>query len=199
MWGFCVADSSIQFQPPQSAGRQSTTQAMVICMSPSPLTIHTINILLSLLVLLLPLVLLHLGDEEHLAVLLALLPLRQQRLPRLELHLGRKYKSGLLVETNIAAERPADVYSNKTQEHTPIQTHKAPDVPEVCILRSPHSGPSAGRAQHTLQRYSGVFMFFLGTGSITKTDDFSGKFQKAFDPPPPSLIFGKSCCNFFFL
>ena len=41
--------------------------------------------LLSLLVLLLPLVLLHLGDEEHLAVLLALLPLRQQRLPRLEL------------------------------------------------------------------------------------------------------------------
>ena len=35
----------------------------------------------------------------------------------------------------------------------------------------------------------------LGTGDATKTDEFSGKFQTAFDLPP--LIFGKSYCNFF--
>ena len=33
----------------------------------------------------------------------------------------------------------------------------------------------------------------LGTGGCTKTDEFSEKFQTAFDAP---LIFGKSCCNF---
>ena len=104
-------------------GQQSTTQAMTFYILLSPVSIYTINILLSLLVLLLPLVLLHLGDEEQLAVLLALLPLRQQRLPRLELHLGGKHKSGLLVETNIAAERPADVYSNtNTGTHTDTNT-----------------------------------------------------------------------------
>ena len=32
----------------------------------------------------------------------------------------------------------------------------------------------------------------LGTDGDTKTDEFSEKFQTAFDP----LIFGKSCCGF---
>ena len=36
----------------------------------------------------------------------------------------------------------------------------------------------------------------LGTHSPSKTDEFSEKFQTAFDPPPP-LIFGKLYCNFF--
>ena len=31
-------------------------------------------------------------------------------------------------------------------------------------------------------------------GGCTKSDDFSEKFQTAFDPPP--LIFGKLCCKF---
>ena len=35
----------------------------------------------------------------------------------------------------------------------------------------------------------------LGKPVPTKTDEFSEKFQTAFDPPP--LIFGKSCCRFF--
>ena len=35
----------------------------------------------------------------------------------------------------------------------------------------------------------------LGTGEATKTDEFSEKFQTAFDPLPP-LIFGKLDCNF---
>ena len=35
----------------------------------------------------------------------------------------------------------------------------------------------------------------LGTGDNTKADEFSEKFQTAFDPTP--LIFGKSCYNFF--
>ena len=33
-----------------------------------------------------------------------------------------------------------------------------------------------------------------GKDGISKTDEFSEKFQTAFDPPP--LIFGKSCCAF---
>ena len=37
---------------------------------------------------------------------------------------------------------------------------------------------------------------FSGTGQGTKTDEFSEKFQTAFDPPP--LIFGKSYCKFHF-
>ena len=35
---------------------------------------------------------------------------------------------------------------------------------------------------------------FLGTGGPTKMDEFSEKFQTAFDPPP--LIFGKLYCGF---
>ena len=35
----------------------------------------------------------------------------------------------------------------------------------------------------------------LGKPPPSKTDEFSEKFQTAFDPPP--LIFGKSCCRFF--
>ena len=35
----------------------------------------------------------------------------------------------------------------------------------------------------------------LGTGGHKKMDEFSEKFQTAFDPPP--LIFGKLCSNFF--
>ena len=35
----------------------------------------------------------------------------------------------------------------------------------------------------------------LGKLSPSKTDEFSEKFQTAFDPPP--LIFGKLCCTFF--
>ena len=38
--------------------------------------------------------------------------------------------------------------------------------------------------------------YVLGTHSPSKTDEFSEKFQTAFDPPHP-LIFGKLCCNFF--
>ena len=40
--------------------------------------------------------------------------------------------------------------------------------------------------------------FTIGTGQATKTDEFSEKFQTAFDLPPPthSLIFGKLYCNF---
>ena len=34
---------------------------------------------------------------------------------------------------------------------------------------------------------------YLGKGNPTKTDEFSDKFQTAFDPP---LIFGKSYCGF---
>ena len=37
---------------------------------------------------------------------------------------------------------------------------------------------------------------FLGKGPGTKSDEFSGKFQMAFDPPPP-LIFRKLYCNIF--
>ena len=38
------------------------------------------------------------------------------------------------------------------------------------------------------------YLFFpLGTGGPTKTDEFSEKFQTAYDPP---LIFGKSYCGF---
>ena len=29
--------------------------------------------------------------------------------------------------------------------------------------------------------------WLLGTDGVTKTDEFSEKFQTAFDPPPPSL------------
>ena len=36
---------------------------------------------------------------------------------------------------------------------------------------------------------------YLGKPTPSKTDEFSEKFQTAFDPPP--LIFGKLCCNFF--
>ena len=36
----------------------------------------------------------------------------------------------------------------------------------------------------------------LGTDGATKSDEFSKKFQTAFDPPPP-LIFGKLYCNFY--
>ena len=35
----------------------------------------------------------------------------------------------------------------------------------------------------------------LGKGKNTKSDEFSEKFQTAFDPLP--LIFGKLYCNFF--
>ena len=35
----------------------------------------------------------------------------------------------------------------------------------------------------------------LGMPTSSKTDEFSEKFQTAFDPPP--LIFGKLCCKFF--
>ena len=38
------------------------------------------------------------------------------------------------------------------------------------------------------------FNFDFGKPRITKTDEFSEKFQTAFDPPHP-LIFGKSYCN----
>ena len=38
-----------------------------------------------------------------------------------------------------------------------------------------------------------TFSTHLGTVSATKTDEFSEKFQKAFNPP---LIFGKSYCGF---
>ena len=38
----------------------------------------------------------------------------------------------------------------------------------------------------------------LGTDGATKSDEFSKKFQTAFDPPPP-LIFGKLYCNFFLM
>ena len=31
---------------------------------------------------------------------------------------------------------------------------------------------------------------------ISKSDEFSEKFQTAFDPSPPSIIFGKLYCNF---
>ena len=34
----------------------------------------------------------------------------------------------------------------------------------------------------------------LGTGQVNKSDEFSEKFQTAFDPPP--LIFGKLYCAF---
>ena len=37
-------------------------------------------------------------------------------------------------------------------------------------------------------------MGYLGTPTPSKTDEFSEKFQTAFDLP---LIFGKLCCNFF--
>ena len=37
------------------------------------------------------------------------------------------------------------------------------------------------------------FNFYLGKDGVSKTDEFSEKFQTAFDPP---LIFGKSCCAF---
>ena len=37
----------------------------------------------------------------------------------------------------------------------------------------------------------------LGKLSPSKTDEFSEKFQTAYDPPPPPLIFGKLCCKFF--
>ena len=33
-------------------------------------------------------------------------------------------------------------------------------------------------------------------GQATKTDEFSEKFQMAFDNPPPPLIFGKFYCKF---
>ena len=36
----------------------------------------------------------------------------------------------------------------------------------------------------------------LGTLTPSKTDEFSEKFQTAFDSPPP-LIFGKLCCKIF--
>ena len=36
----------------------------------------------------------------------------------------------------------------------------------------------------------------LGKHPLSKTDEFSEKFQTAFDPP---LIFGKSCCGFFIM
>ena len=43
------------------------------------------------------------------------------------------------------------------------------------------------------------YMFYKGWGDATKTDEFSEKFQMAFDSPPPLLhpLFGKSCSNFF--
>ena len=37
----------------------------------------------------------------------------------------------------------------------------------------------------------------LGKGGCTNLDEFSGKFQTAFDLPP--LIFGKLYCNFFMI
>ena len=37
--------------------------------------------------------------------------------------------------------------------------------------------------------------FMDGKPTSSKTDEFSEKFQTAFDPPP--LIFGKSYCKFF--
>ena len=40
-----------------------------------------------------------------------------------------------------------------------------------------------------------VVLSLLGTPSPSKIDEFSEKFQTAFDPPP--LIFGKLYCNFF--
>ena len=43
---------------------------------------------------------------------------------------------------------------------------------------------------------TGIIIDSLGTHFPSKTDEFSEKFQTAFDPPPP-LIFGKLCCNFF--
>ena len=40
-----------------------------------------------------------------------------------------------------------------------------------------------------------IYIFCLGKPHPTKTDEFSEKFQTAFDPP--LLIFGKSYCRFF--
>ena len=37
-------------------------------------------------------------------------------------------------------------------------------------------------------------LYHKGKDGVSKTDEFSEKFQTAFDPPP--LIFGKSCCAF---
>ena len=39
--------------------------------------------------------------------------------------------------------------------------------------------------------------FDKGKPSNSKTDEFSEKFQTAFDHPPPPIIFSKSYCNFF--
>ena len=42
--------------------------------------------------------------------------------------------------------------------------------------------------------------YCFGTGHASKLDEFSEKFQTAFDPPPPPLlhiILGKLYCNFF--
>ena len=38
------------------------------------------------------------------------------------------------------------------------------------------------------------FFLLLAKGPATKSDEFSKKFQTAFDPP---LVFGKLCCKFF--
>ena len=43
----------------------------------------------------------------------------------------------------------------------------------------------------------GIDCSFFGKCPATKSDEFLEKFQTAFDPPPP-LIFGKLCCNFFY-
>ena len=42
-----------------------------------------------------------------------------------------------------------------------------------------------------------MFLDALGNGGATKLDEFSEKFQTAFDPPP--LIFGKLYCKFFIM
>ena len=62
----------------------------------------------------------------------------------------------MFVEINTEIDAGLRIFKHKHRR----KEHKASYVPEVCILRSPHSEPSAGRAQHTLQRYFGVFMFF---------------------------------------
>ena len=51
-------------------------------------------------------------------------------------------------------------------------------------------------ATHTLVNRSSICttsIRHLGKDGVSKTDEFSEKFQTAFDPP---LIFGKSCCAF---
>ena len=42
-----------------------------------------------------------------------------------------------------------------------------------------------------------MFLDALGNGGATKLDEFSEKFQTAFDPLP--LIFGKLYCKFFIM